>query len=410
MISDRAELLSSLDEGLEGCLATQTGPNHAALGVAMGLACGAVVCRLLDHENASVAHALLREIGNPEHLVFVMLDGFGMNFVDTLPEMSYMRRNLRMEISAVFPTSTGPNLMSIATGSWPGAHGNVGWHVFIPRLGERITSLLWQRTSDGRNLSEIGFAPQELLCARMIAFGLERWYTHVTEAGLAGSPWTAITSQDQTLGYDHGEGAISQIVEYVRRGLLYTGGPTFTYIYWPDVDHTAHELGVTHPMTRRAVLGANALVEALGTEFAGQATVVATADHGHLDVGEDGYDVIPMDEPLRDLLVGSPGGEQRIMFFHPRPGDSERFADEFQTRFGARYSLVASSDAIDFGLMGPPQRVSAVVRERLGDYIAISRGRWAMSFPDDPASPGVMASTHGGITDSETRVPLIVSG
>ena len=410
MISDRAELLSSLDAGLEVRLATPCAPNHATLGVAMGLSCGASIGHLLDYENASVARDLMREIGYPEHLVFVMLDGFGMNFVGTLPEMSYVRRNLRLEMSAVFPTSTGPNLISIATGRWPGAHGNVGWHVFIPRFGERITSLLWQRTSDGGNLSEIGFAPQELLLAPMIEFGHKRQYTHITEVGLAGSPWTAITSQDQTLGYDHGDGAIGQVVEHVRGVLANAGGPTFTYIYWPDVDHTAHELGVTHPMTRRAVLSANALIEALGTEFAGQATVVATADHGHLDVGEDGYDVIPMDDPLRDLLVGSPGGEQRIMFFHPRPGDLEGFADEFQTRFGARYSLVESSDAIDFGLMGPPQRVSAVSRERLGDYIAISRGRWAMSFPDDPASPGVMASTHGGITDSETRVPLIVSG
>ena len=408
MISDTTELLAGLDDGLAGALAVPWEPNHAALGLALGRLCGADVDSQIDDVNESAVARIEQSIGESDHYVFVMLDGFGMNFVDTLPESSFIRRHVRLALSAVFPTSTGPNLMSIATGSWPGTHGNLAWNVFIPRLGERITSLLWRRTSDGKDLSSIGFGADELLCAPMIDFGAARVYSHVTDASMAGSAWTSIMSQDATIGYEYSAGAISSVVDAVRGVLERAAGPTFTYVYWHEVDHTAHDHGVAHPLTRRAVGSANALVEALATEFVDRATVVATADHGHLDAGDDAYEVVGIDDPLRRLLVAAPAGEQRMMYFHAHGGDADRFAGEFLSRFGDRFMLMSGADAIDSGLLGPPGRLTERVRDRVGDFVAVSRGQWALSFPDDPEVPGIMASTHGGITDLETRVPLVV--
>lgn len=409
MIRDADELIAGLDEGLSGLLATPSEPNHMALGSALGRLCGADVQPQIDDVSESAVAQIARAIGESDHYVFVMLDGFGMNFVDTLPESSYVRQNIALEMSAVFPTSTGPNLVSIGTGSWPGTHGNIGWNVFMPSLGERITTLRWQRTSDGADLSTLGVGAGDLMCAPMIDFGTARAYTHITDASMAGLPWTSITGQEETVGYDYREGGISAVVDAVRGVLGSATGPTFTYVYWHEVDHTAHEHGVTHPLTRRAVASANALVEVLAGEFGSTATVVATADHGHLDAGESSYEVIGLDDPLRELLVSAPAGEQRMMYFHTRYGQADRFAAEFQSRFGDRFMLMTGTDAIECGLLGPPNKLSDRVRDRVGDFVAVSRGRWALSFPDDPEEPGIMASTHGGITDLETRVPLVVS-
>ena len=408
MISDTKDLIAGLDDGLAGLVAVPSEPHHAALGLALGRLCGADVDSQIDDVNESAVVRIEQAIGESDHYVFVMLDGFGMNFVDTLPESSYTRRHVALELSAMFPTSTGPNLVSIATGSWPGSHGNMAWNVFIPRLGERITSLLWRRTSDGRNLTDIGFGPDELLCAPMTDFGAARVYSHITDAAMVGSTWTSLLSQDETIGYQYNTGAISSVVEAVRGALERASGPSFTYVYWHEVDHTAHDEGVTHPLTRRAVASADALVEALATELGSAATVATTADHGHLDAGADSYEVVGIDDPLRQLLVAAPAGEQRMMYFHARPGQAERFAGEFQSRFGDRFMLMSGADAIESGLLGPSGKISERVRERVGDFVAVSRGRWALSFPDDPEVLGMMESTHGGITDLETRVPLVV--
>ena len=408
LVKDRTELLSSLDSELIGRLALPSEPNHVALGIALGRLCGVDVAELSDDAHKLAVDQIESAIGESEHLVFVMLDGFGMNFVETLPSSSFVRLHISMELSAVFPTSTGPNLMSLATGRWPGRHGNLGWHVYMPRLRERITSLLWRRTSDGRDLSEIGFSLSELLCAPLIPFGSKRRYVHITESRLADSVLTQSTVQDETLGYDHGGGAIESVVNQVRDVLDGASGPTFTYVYWPEVDHAAHYNGVEHPVTRFAVSGANSLVEVLGTEFAGRATVVATADHGHLDVGDDGFEIVSGDDPLLGLLSCLPSGEQRMLFFHVLPGEESQFADMFQSRFGHRFALISSSDAVELGLLGPSDAVPPAVRKRIGQFLAISRGRWAMDFPDDPRSPSLQVSTHGGITELETRVPLVV--
>ena len=407
-VREANELLDGLDAEFTGRLATPSQPNHAALGIALGGLCGTDVSGLINAAHSGAVEQTSHAIGESDHYVFVMLDGFGMNFVDTLPDSSIMRRNLALEMSSVFPTSTGPNLVAIATGRFPGAHGNMAWNVFIPRLGERITTLFWIRTSDGTSLDQIGFSPSELLLAPIIPFGESRTYTHITHSNLVGTPWSAITQQDHTLGFDDGGHAISEVVSHAKGVISNSDGPTFTYVYWADVDHTAHECGVTHPATRLAVRGAEALVEALSNELRGTATVVATADHGHLDAGAELYDVVVPGDPLRELLVASPAGEQRMLYFHVRAGESERFADEFQSRFGAKFSLMTGAGAIDLGLLGPPSEVSDEARRRAGDFVAVSRGRWALSMPDDPNVPQVMASTHGGITDLETRVPLVV--
>lgn len=410
MIHTLPELVAGLDAPFTGRVAGPADPNHASLGVALARLCGAPETRSSapDDETAATAEELVRTIGGAEHYVFLMLDGFGMNFVDELPDNSFAKSSVSQELSAVFPTSTGPNLVSIGTGAWPIAHGNLGWHVFIPRLGERITSLLWQRTSDGKSLTEVGFAPQELLRAPMADFGARGSYTHVTDANIVGSPWTNITGQRETRGYEYGANAVAQVVEHVAGVIAEAAGPTFTYVYWMCVDSLAHGEGIDHPMTRLAVGMTDALVEHLAEAVHGKATLIATADHGHVRAGEDAYDVILPDDPLRDMLMASPGGEERMMYFHAAAGQSENFAAQFQDRFGERFMLMRSADAIECGLLGPPSSADPAVRERAGDFIAVSRGIWAMAFPDPARDYSVNKSTHGGITDSETQVPLIV--
>merc|ERR1712070_10546 len=47
---------------------------------------------------------------------------------DCLPEDSFLRsRNKRDRLVAVFPSTTPAALTTLATGAWPGQHGQPGW-------------------------------------------------------------------------------------------------------------------------------------------------------------------------------------------------------------------------------------------------------------------------------------------
>ena len=408
MINSKSDLIDSIDDEFEAVIPSHDEPNHAALGFAVGNALGVLQAAIFDDATQRAAVSLLDTIGEPDHIVLLLLDGFGMNFVDTLQEDSYIRRNATKTICSTLPTSTGPNLMALATGRWPGAHGNLGWDVHIPRLGERIQPLPWRLTRTGQSLSEIGFSPMEMLFAPPIPFRNTGSFTFVINEEIAESTTSQMYGQTGTVGFSYDHDPTTHIVDSVLDGISRSKGKTFTYVYWTEVDSCAHKNGETHPMTRVAVLRAAALTEALGAALTGKARFIATADHGHLDSPAEVWSTIRPSDAISRHLTCVPAGEPRTLFFHIRPGEERAFEASFEDRFADRFILMPSATAIDLGLFGPVDLVSDASRARMGDFFALSRGRWSI-FASDNEEGETVESMHGGITTAESIVPLIVA-
>ncbi len=408
LITNKSDLIASIDEEFEGVIPDHDSPNHAALGFALGASLGVLQPETFDDATQAASKQIIGTIGEPDHVVFLLLDGFGMNFVDTLPEDSYVRKHTALTMCSTLPTSTGPNLMSLATGRWPGTHGNLGWDVHIPRLGERIQPLPWRLTRTGQSLEEVGFSPLEMLFAPPIPFRELGAFTFVVDAALAASTTTSMYGQTSTLGYSIDGDPISEICAKVLNVIERAPGKSFTYVYWTEVDSAAHSYGETHPITRSAVRRAVALAETLGTELAGKARFLATADHGHLDSPAEVWTTLTPSAPLSQHLTCVPAGEPRTLFFHTKPGSGELFQDLFDAGLGERFTLMRSEDAIEMGLFGPTNFISEAARDRMGDFFALSRGRWSIYASDSEEGP-TLQSMHGGITTAESIVPLIVA-
>ena len=407
LINSKSDLIASLDREFDGVVPEHDEPNHAALGFALGKTLGVIDENTFDDATQSAGSEFEKVIEQPDHVVVLLLDGFGMNFVDTLPEDSYVRRNIKTTMCSTLPTSTGPNLMSLATGRWPGTHGNLGWDVHIPRLGERIQPLPWRLTRTGQPLDEVGFSPMEMLFAPPIPFRELGNFTFVVNQVLAASTTTSMYGQTSTLGYSVEGDPIGEICAIVLNTIARVPGRSFTYVYWAEVDSAAHSYGETHPITRSAVHRAAALVEALGTTLSGKARVLVTADHGHLDSPDEVWTTLTRSAPLSQHLTCVPAGEPRTLFFHTKPGADEAFQDLFDAGLGDRFTLMRSEDAIEMGLFGPPTFISDAARARMGDFFALSRGRWSI-YASDTEEGVTLQSMHGGITTAESIVPLIV--
>ena len=112
------------------------------------------------------AMGVKRLIGEPGHLVLLLADGFGMNFVETLAEGTFIRRHLVAEMRTVFPSTTPVVLTTLATGEWPGRHGVIGWFLRLRGIDAVSTIISYMRTSDKKSLSEFGVcAIRRLSCA-----------------------------------------------------------------------------------------------------------------------------------------------------------------------------------------------------------------------------------------------------
>jgi hypothetical protein len=398
---------SQLQELLDGAKAGQwilplaQRPNPVSLARAIGEICGAA-----QRTDDPTAVRLQRLIGEPEHLIFVIADGFGMNFVNTLPEDSFSRTNLAFENRAAFPSSTGPNLFSFGRAEWPGQHGAIGWYVHLAELNERTTLFPWIRTKDDVNLTDLGMTGEMVYPGVPEALRFKRNSVNFIPSLFSGSVATgALHGRETVVGYEDLPGLIDRVVERVRTA----SEETYTHIFWPRVDNVSHEVGTRHADTLREVEFVDAELGRLAQLLPDNATLVVTADHGHLDMPEERKFVIEPDDPLTPLLVDGPSGDERTLMFHVIGGHEEKFAAEFQRRFGEHFLLLSAADVIAAELLGP-DGVSDFTLSRLGTFTAIARYDAGMIFRRGPDGTGLtLKAQHGGLTPAEMLVPVIIA-
>ena len=346
-------------------------------------------------------------IGDPDHLILVLADGFGMNFVECLERGAFMRSHLRAEMRTVFPSTTPIALTTLATGQWPGKHSVIGWFLRLDAIEAVSTIISYVRTSDKRPLSELGIEEVDAYPAESRIGRASREALHLMPEHLTGSTysnyWTGAVSQT---GYDPevpGK-AMETIIDCVRRARE----RTCVYLYLPHVDSLAHKRGASHEETLRAAAQVDGLLEKLSEGLPGNARIVVTADHGHLDAPPEQTYSIGADDRIAELC-SSLTGDPRAAYAHVADEMFDAFREAVRGVSGDDFLVLRSSDVEDLGLLCPGT-VSDEARRRMGDALVLSTGGAALDYRallGDEVHP--MVSHHGGLTPEEMRIPLVVA-
>jgi predicted AlkP superfamily pyrophosphatase or phosphodiesterase len=400
MTSQVQELLDGARAG-RWILPSPKQPNPVSLVRAIADICGAT-----NGFNDPVADSFRNLIGEPEHLVFVIADGFGMNFVNSLDKDSFSRSNLAIECRAVFPSSTGPNLFTYGRGQWPGQHGKLGWWVHLPVLGERASLFPWQRTRDGKDLTELGLDGASVFPGEAFVVSFGRDVANFIPDDLAGSvPTRALHGPDSINQYSGLSNAVDLVVERIDSA----DEPTYSHIYWPKIDSAAHGGGTTHEKTLGRVSELDSQMQRLRELLPSNATLVITADHGHADAPRHlKFRIDPSDE-MSQMLETEPAGESRILYFRVKDGENKRFAELFRKRYGEYLFLFSFDEMVELELLGP-DGISDVTKERLGDFLAVAKGACSIEFcAEGQERMLLLESTHGGLTPDEMLVPVIIA-
>ena len=77
----------------------------------------------------------LNKLKDAQHIILLIIDGLGYNYVAKHPEFHTLNGNLLGCMESVFPTSTAPAITSFFTGNTPYEHGVCGWFQWFPRYG-----------------------------------------------------------------------------------------------------------------------------------------------------------------------------------------------------------------------------------------------------------------------------------
>jgi hypothetical protein len=342
--------------------------------------------RLTGSAPAGRLHPHLTDtIPNGRTYVMVLFDGLGDRQLGH-PVATSLLAARTAHLDAVFPTTTSVNLATIATGLAPATHGLIAHQLYVPAAGRVVNTLKWAAPwGDPVELDHDSFLPKPNLWERL---GSQRIEPITVQPGhFQDSPLSRVLYR--ACRYE-AVWTVDEIIDATAQLAAVPG--RFIFTYFPNVDVAAHVGGQQSDDYATAISTAASIWDRIAAALPAQAVMVGTADHGHIDYGQDAKVLIPH----------RPGPE---FFGDPRALLVRRMDDEMLE-----------------SLAGLPGRVVGATEYRT----------WLGPGPDHPdlarrlpetvvlADPGTLliprfmdkrlTGYHGGLAAEEMQIPLLVAG
>jgi predicted AlkP superfamily pyrophosphatase or phosphodiesterase len=341
-------------------------------------------------------------LADARHLVLLVVDGLGHDFL--LGHDGALRQHLRGQLTSVFPSTTASAIPTFLTGQAPQQHGLTGWHMYFREIGAIAAPLPFRIRAGRHSLRQAGVTPATLFGLIPLFDSLPLPCHVVSPQQIIHSDFNvALSGKAARYGYDTLEDMFAHIA-----GLLRSDAPrSYVHAYWPQLDSLAHEYGIGSPQVAEAYTALDAgFARLLEVARDSGSRVIVTADHGFIDT--DGTIDLDDHPGLRDTLLLPLCGEPRMAYAYVRAGREAQFEAYVRGQLADRVRLVKSEDIVRQGWLGTGAAHPAL-RDRLGDYVLIPRGRAILRdwLQGEPRHTHI--GVHGGLSAAEMIVPLIVA-
>jgi predicted AlkP superfamily pyrophosphatase or phosphodiesterase len=325
-------------------------------------------------------------------VVLLVLDGLGWTQMRSRLELApTLASMVGGPVTSVVPTTTATALASICLGQPPAVHGMVGYRLVVDGpTGEEVMNVLRWRTVSG---DARAFVPP-LEFQTEDAFG-GRAVPVVSKLDFGGTGFSVAHLRGSVLA---GWAVASSIAVEVGRQVR--AGEPFTYAYYEGVDKIAHLRGLREEYDAELV-AADRLVADVLAVLPQQATLLVTADHGQVEVG-DRAEVLD-DAVLEEARLVS--GEARFRWLHAGPGRRAELLELTRHRYGHQAWVRSIDEVADAGWFGGPLDLRA--RRRLGDVALVPWEPVGYLEPTD--GDHRLVCRHGSLTADEVLVPLLAA-
>lgn len=380
-----------------------------ALGVGEGRSDPAVAGTLPELDAASVVLLLVDGLGDRQLAAHAHL-------APTLTSLS------GQELRAGFPTTTATSITSLMRGEPAGEHGIIGYSFvpddFVPGEAARgrdaartLNILRWTLDSaDGPSAYDV-YPPHAVGPAGVGALAtLERSGVRVFQVMPGDFRDTGFTTvASGTAGKHLPAKAPAEIrtgiTTALTRALPRSQWPRFVYAYLSDLDAAGHIHGPGSDPWCEALRTVDALVADILTDLPADAGLVVTGDHGMLRAGKS----VDLDaEPAFGSGVARIAGEARVRHVYTLDGAADEAADTWRELLGDDALVAPREQVLAEHWYGP--RVGDRIAPRIGDLVVVARDRTVLTRPGAEPGESRMVGHHGGWTDDELLVPLLVGG
>ncbi|MCM1022778.1 MAG: alkaline phosphatase family protein [Prevotella sp.] len=335
-----------------------------------------------------------------KNVVLIVLSGMGTDMMErNLPASSFLRRNFIENLTSVFPSSTAA-ATSFYTGVSPNEHGWLGKSLFFKEFCRTVDVFT--------NLDSYTKTPVASANAAEFVMPYETIYRDIADSIIGDVQPFTVTNEKTGIsekGNIHKTADTFERVCELLKMICMTNQNTFTYVYWNSPDDIAHRDGTAGEKTAAALKLISKQLEVLCKDLT-DTVVIVTADHGMKDVSEEiKINYIP---DIMECLVIPPFAESRAASCFVKNDRRTDFERAFHNHLGNDFILLSKNDIIAKGILGGG-RPHPKIADFIGDYmicaIADKSVRY-LTLNTKPKPP--RAADHGGLTEEEMTVPLII--
>jgi Type I phosphodiesterase / nucleotide pyrophosphatase len=365
-----------------------------------------LVASIVSARGGKAFHPPLRnlraeELSEARNVVLLIIDGLGDNYLMRRGAGGELARRRRASLTSVFPSTTASAITTSYTGRTPLEHGLTGWFTYFGEAGCVAAALPFRSRGDMQPLARRGVTPQQIYRSSTVFESVPARSIVVTCKEIIDSEYNACHCRGaQRVAYETLDELVARIEEAVKSG----DDRKFVYAYWPVYDMVSHRYGSesaeAFEQFSRIDAAFGMLLERLnGTD----SVVVATADHGFIDVAPEESFELP--QSLAPLLRLPLCGERRVAYCHVH--DAPLFMRKAKDWLGERADVVESESLASDGWLGPGTRHPRLA-ERIGDVALVMRGRYTVKDWTPGESRHLHIGNHGGTSDDEMLIPLIL--
>ncbi len=352
----------------------------------------------------------LSQLEGVENIVLILLDGMGYNFfVENSNLLDYpILDHLHSKVTSVFPSTTAAAMTTIYTGDSPKNHGCLAWFTYLKEVAQISTIPPLTRRNYGDYITTNSIKAKDILHIESIfqKVPLTESYFVISEK-LKDTPYDTVVSKGTkgVVGFTNFQDSLDKIFNILQRE---SDEKKFILSYWDGIDTISHMSGTTAAKPHfkdifTDLISFNEKINSLKPKT----LVLITADHGLIDVPKD--KVIKMkDHPdLEKTLILPLCGEGRAAFCFVRAPYREQFESYIDTHFKEYCSLLKMQDLIDMEIFGLYEAHPRFYY-RIPDYLLLMKENYIIKDKMLKESRIRLKAVHGGLSENELYVPLIM--
>ena len=375
-------------------------PSSIDLSNAIASLCGAATPSL-----SNGAARIRDELDGAQHLVVILADGLGANHLPELRADGPLARARRLDLRAVYPSTTAAALTSFASGKWPGEHGITGFWTYYRELSRTLSPLWFLERGTRIPGQKLGLEIEQLTGGSSRFGSFLREVHSILPRGMEASPYSRWFRGDTAASTFRKPDHISRLLP---RRVRKARAASLVYAYLPHIDSLSHRHGWRSTEVRRAVGDLDLMAGELRRKLPSDVRIVITADHGHINVPDGQTFVLTDQDPLLEYLRVPPSGESVGPVFHVVPGREQDFLTAFGRRpFADSIALLENPELEALGITGPGG-LSPRARANFGDFICVARDPIAVEYVPAGSEPKLFRGMHGGLRPDEQQVPLFI--